>query len=148
MKKIAVIYWSYSGNVEVLADNIAKGAKEAGAEVLIKHVDYAKVEDVLEADVVAFGSPSMDNNRVEQEEMAPFIHEFKLLPVNKKPVVLFGSYGWDNGEFLNSWEAQMKDYDFNIIEKFAVKEAPSEEQIQKAVEIGKRMAELKEFAAF
>ncbi len=73
MKKVSIIYWSSGGNVEVLANNIAEGAKESGGEVKIKYVKDAEVEDVLKADAVAFGSPSMDNNKVEQDEMAPFL---------------------------------------------------------------------------
>ena len=64
MSKVSVIYWSNGGNVEVLANTIADELTDLGAEVLIKHVSNAKVEDVLEADAVALGSPSMDNNRI------------------------------------------------------------------------------------
>ena len=140
MKKIAVIYWTYSVNVEVLADKIYNGAKEAGADAVIKLVQDAKVEDVLNADAVAFGSPSMDNNKVEQGEMEPFLKEFKNLPNNNKPIVLFGSYGWDNGEYLKHWKEVMKDYGFNVIGELAVKEAPTEVQLKEANELGKMLA--------
>src|SRR5665254_18843 len=73
IKKLTIIYWSNGGNVEVLANHIASGAKEAGAQVLIKLVSEATVEDVATADAVAFGSPSMDNNKIEQHEMQPYI---------------------------------------------------------------------------
>ncbi|MDF2883228.1 MAG: flavodoxin [Clostridiaceae bacterium] len=142
MKKITIIYWSNGGNVEVLADSIRKGAEEAGAQVLIKLVSEAKVEDVINSDAVAFGSPSMDNNKIEQEEMKPFIDKFKLLPINNKPVVLFGSFGWDNGEFAEKWQRQMTEYEFNVIDKLIVKESPSREQIEKAKELGKKLAEI------
>jgi len=39
--------------------------------VNIRLVKDAKVEDVMEADAVAFGSPSMDNNRIEQKKWNP-----------------------------------------------------------------------------
>ena len=32
MNKIAIVYWSGTGNTEIMAQNIAEGAKEAGAE--------------------------------------------------------------------------------------------------------------------
>lgn len=138
MKKVAVIYWTYSGNVEVLADSIYRGAKDAGADAVIKLVQDAKVEDITNADAVAFGSPSMDNNKVEQQEMEPFLKNFKGLP-NNKPLVLFGSYGWDNAEFLKHWKEVMKDYGFNVIGELAVKEAPTEAQIKEAHELGKKL---------
>lgn len=140
MKKVSIIYWSEYGNVELLANKIASGAEKAGAEVLIKRVQEATVEDVTSADAVAFGSPSMDNNRVEQSTMEPFLKEFKLLPNNNKPAVLFGSYGWDNGEFMDGFKKTITDYNFKIIGEVTVKETPSEEQLKKAEELGEALA--------
>ncbi|MBZ9688121.1 flavodoxin [Clostridium estertheticum] len=139
MRKLTIIYWSNNGNVEVLANHIAKGAEAAGAEVLVKLVSEATVEDVTRADVVAFGSPSMDNNRIEQKEMQPFIDKFKLIPLGNKVTGLFGSYGWDDGEFMNKWESQMNDYEFNVIQKLTINEAPSKQQLVEAEEMGKNL---------
>lgn len=139
LKKLSVIYWSNGGNVEVLANHIAKGAKEAGAEVLVKLVSEATVEDVTSADAVAFGSPSMDNNRIEQQEMQPFIEKFKLIPVDNKITGLFGSFGWDDGEFMNKWIGLMKDYQFNVIQNLTVNEAPTNEQLVEAEEMGRNL---------
>ena len=140
MKKLTIIYLSNGGNVEVLANHIAKGAKEAGAEVLLKLASEATVEDVTSADAVAFGSPSMDNNRIDQQEMQPFIDKFKLIPINNKVTALFGSYGWDNGEFMNKWVSLMKEYEFNVIQSLTVNEAPTNEQLVKAEEMGRMLA--------
>ena len=139
MKKLTIIYLSNGGNVEVLANHIAKGAKDAGAEVLLKLVSEATVEDVSNADAVAFGSPSMDNNRIDQQEMQPFIEKFKLIPVNNKITGLFGSYGWDNGEFMEKWISLMGDYEFNVTESLTVNEAPTNEQLDLAEEMGKKL---------
>ncbi|QAA31625.1 flavodoxin [Clostridium manihotivorum] len=140
MKKVSIIYWSNGGNVEVLADAIAASATENGAQVTIKHVTDATVEDVMNADSVAFGSPSMDNNRIEQQEMEPYINQFKLLPNNGKKLVLFGSYGWDEGQFIIDWSDRMKDYGFDVIDILAVKESPSDAQIEKAKMLGEQLA--------
>ena len=137
MKKISVIYWSNGGNVEVLANAIGESISDNGADVLIKHVTDAKVEDVMNVDAVAFGSPSMDNNRIEQYEMEPFVKQFKLLPVENKKIILFGSYGWDNGQFMNEWVEIMKDYGFDVIGSLAIKESPTKEDLDKAKELGK-----------
>ncbi len=139
MKKLTIIYLSNGGNVEVLANHIAKGAKDAGAEVLVKLVSEATVEDVINADAVAFGSPSMDNNRIDQQEMQPFIDKFKLIPVNNKITGLFGSYGWDDGEFMEKWISLMSDYEFNVIQSLTVNEAPTNEQLVEAEEMGKNL---------
>lgn len=140
MKKVSIIYWSNGGNVEVIANAIAEGAKNNGAEVNIKHVSEAKIEDVTSSDAIAFGSPSMDNNRIEQQEMEPFIKEIQMLPNNEKKLVLFGSYGWDNGAFMEDWVVRMKGCGFNVVGDLAVKEAPSEKELQLATELGKELS--------
>lgn len=141
MKKIAVIYWSNMGNVEVLANHIAEGAKKAGAEVDLKLVSEVKPEEITKYDAVALGSPSMDNNRIEQQEMEPFIKEIRILAPNNMPVVLFGSYGWDNGKFMEDWITRMVDEKFDVKGSIAVKEAPGAEEVKKAEELGKLLAE-------
>lgn len=140
MKKIAVIYWSNMGNVEVLANHIAEGAKKAGAEVDLKLVGDVKPTEITNYDAVALGSPSMDNNRIEQEEMEPFIKEIRILAPNNMPVVLFGSYGWDNGKFMEDWITRMADEKFDVKGSLAVKETPTAEEITKAEELGKLLA--------
>ena len=139
MKKISIIYWSNGGNVEVLANSIAEGAEKHNSEVIIKHVCDATIEDVTDADAVAFGSPSMDNNRIEQHEMEPFINQFKLLHNNQNKIVLFGSYGWDDGKFMDDWIQRMNDYNFNVVGSIAVKESPSEEELEEARRLGEEL---------
>lgn len=140
MKKVCIIYQSQSGNVEVLANEIFNGAKKTGADVSIKLVSEATKEDVLSADALAFGSPSKNGNNIDQQELAPFLEEFKLTLNNNKPVVLFGSYGWDNGEFMNKFKNLMDDYGFNIIGSLAVNESPSTEEMKKAEKLGELLA--------
>lgn len=137
MKKVSIIYWSNGGNVEVLANSILEGIKYENAEAKVKYVSDATIEDVIESDTVAFGSPSMNNNRIEQEEMEPFITQLKSLPNKKKNLVLFGSFGWDDGKFMNDWVQRMKDYGFNVIGHIAVKDTPSNDELEKAKELGR-----------
>jgi len=79
--------------------------------------NYAKVNDVLDADIVAFGCASMQGNTIESDKMQPFITEFKSIPVDKKKCFLFGSYGWDKGEFMDKWIKTMIDYDITTLKK-------------------------------
>ena len=137
MKKVSIIYWSNGGNVEVLANSILEGIKDENAEVKIKYVSDATIEDVIESDTIAFGSPSMNNNGIEQEEMEPFITKLKSLPNNNKNLVLFGSFGWDDGKFMSDWVQRMKDYGFNVIGHIAVKDTPSNDELEKAKELGR-----------
>ena len=129
MKKVSIIYWSKGGNVELLANTIADELERNDVEVNLKQVGIADLSDILEVDAIAFGSPAMDNNRIEQNEMEPFIKQLEQLNIQKK-VILFGTYGWGQCEFIDEWEKRMKSYGFNVIGKLAVGEAPSDKQIK------------------
>ena len=43
MSKIAVVYWSGTGNTEMMAEAVTEGAKEAGAEAIISEIGRAHV---------------------------------------------------------------------------------------------------------
>lgn len=107
MSKIAVVYWSGTGNTETMAAAVLEGAKEKGAEaVLLTPPEFdASMLDSLDA--VAFGCPAMGAEVLEEEEFEPMFSacEAKL---NGKKIALFGSYGWGDGEWMRSWEAEAK----------------------------------------
>lgn len=140
MNKVAIIYWSNGGNVEILANSISEGVNEENAKLKMMYVSDAKIEDVIESDAIAFGSPSMDNNRIEQEEMEPFISQLKLIADKNKKILLFGSFGWDDGKFMTDWIQRMKDYGFNVIGHIAVKETPSNDELLNAKKLGRLLA--------
>lgn len=58
MVKVLVVYDSKSGNTEKMAQAVAKGAKQAGAEVTAKKVNETQNKDLLEADGIVMGSPT------------------------------------------------------------------------------------------
>ncbi|MCE5220798.1 MAG: flavodoxin domain-containing protein [Clostridium sp.] len=142
MKKVSIIYWSCGGNIEALANVMADGAREQGAEVIVKHVTDATIEDVLEADSVAFGSPAVDSTKIEQEEMKPFLKQLKdLNQENKnKNCILFATYGWFEDTFMKIWKEEMVSYGFNVIEDLAIKESPNKKQVNLIKELGKELA--------
>ena len=69
--KIAVVYWSSTGNTEAMAQAVVEGAKHAGAEAeLFTAAEFggAKMD---EFDAVAFGCPAMGAEELEDGEFAP-----------------------------------------------------------------------------
>ena len=54
MSKVAVVYWSGTGNTEMMAQKVAEGAKEAGAEVAVLTSAYFSADDVDAYDAIAF----------------------------------------------------------------------------------------------
>ena len=109
MSSIAVIYWSMTGNTQAMAEAIAKGAREAGAQVDVFSVDQVGVDQVLEYDQLALGCPAMGAEVLEESEFEPFFSQLEGR-LSGKSVALFGSYGWGDGEWMRSWEATAKSY--------------------------------------
>ena len=105
MSKVAVVYWSGTGNTETMANAVAEGAKEAGAEVDVLVANDFNSGKVAEYDGIAFGCPAMGAENLEESEFEPMFTEVEGSLSGKK-IALFGSYGWGSGEWMDTWEAQ------------------------------------------
>lgn len=103
MSKIAVVFWSGTGNTEAMADAVAEGAKDAGAEVSVFNVTDFSADKVDEFDAIAFGCPAMGAETLEDSEFEPVFNECEP-KLNGKKIALFGSYGWGDGEWMRTWE--------------------------------------------
>ena len=103
MSKVAVIYWSGTGNTEAMAGAVAEGAKAAGADVDL--LPCGDVTGVDSYDAVALGCPAMGAEELEDGEFLPMLESIEASLPDKK-VVLFGSYDWGVGEWLENWEAR------------------------------------------
>ena len=71
MSKIAVVYWSGTGNTEAMANAVLEGAKNAGADAVLYTASGFSPEDFNHADAVAFGCPSMGAEELEESEFQP-----------------------------------------------------------------------------
>ena len=71
MSKIAVVYWSGTGNTEMMANEVAEGAKAAGAEVSVMTPDDFSADKMDEYDAIAFGCPAMGAEELEETEFEP-----------------------------------------------------------------------------
>lgn len=140
MKKISVIYWSGTGNTKAMAEEVAKGANIDETEVNLLNVGEATIEDVKNADAVAFGCPAMGAEELEDTEMEPFIDDVKD-ELKGKNIVLFGSYGWGTGEWMTEWEERMEGYGANVVKDSVIaNEYPSDENLEECEELGKALA--------
>lgn len=107
MSKAAVVYWSGTGNTEKMANSVADGAKGAGVDVSMMSASEFNAPAVDEYDAVAFGCPAMGAEVLEEGEFQPMWDDVKEKLGDKK-VVLFGSYGWGSGEWMDSWAEDAK----------------------------------------
>ncbi len=111
--KAAVIYWSGTGNTEAMANAVAEGMRSAGAEVVMMTPADLDMAKLRECGAVAFGCPAMGAEVLEETEFQPMWDDVKLQLSGKK-VALFGSYGWGDGEWMRSWEADCADAGINL----------------------------------
>lgn len=137
MKKVAVIYWSGTGNTEAMADAVKQGAG-AGAEL------YTASEfnsgDVSEFDAFAFGCPAMGSEQLEDGEFEPMFDSLKD-SLSGKPVALFGSYGWGDGEWMRSWEEDCRAAGIVLVcDSVICNEAPDDETIAACKALGAALA--------
>lgn len=65
MSKIALIYWSGTGNTEVMADAIEESVKAVGAE--IEKFQVSDLADLLMIMMELFGCPAMGDRRATGE---------------------------------------------------------------------------------
>ncbi|MDR0720880.1 MAG: flavodoxin [Treponema sp.] len=141
MKKIFITYWSGTGNTETMAKQLAKGAGDGGAEVLIKPVAEASPAMLKEAAAIAIGCPAMGAEILEESEMEPFISSLSQAEVGGKPMGLFGSYDWGDGQWMRDWVERMKGLGALVDgEGLITQLEPSEEALNKCYELGKRLA--------
>ena len=100
---ISVVYWSGTGNTEAMANALAEGIREAGGEAVLQTADSVNAAELAKEDIFALGCPSMGAEELEESVMEPFVSELEGMVQGKK-ILLFGSYGWGDGEWMRNWE--------------------------------------------
>ena len=127
MSKVAVVYWSGTGNTEMMAQKVAEGAKEAGAEVSVLTCADFSADDVDAYDAIAFGCPAMGDEVLEDTEFEPMFDGCKGA-LKGKNIALFGSYGWGDGEWMRNWEESCKEAGANLVcDSVICQEEPDDE---------------------
>lgn len=141
MRGISIIYWSGTGNTQMMANAISEGIQDV--QVKLVEVKDAQIDDVLLADGIALGCPSMGAEVLEEDEMEPFISRLEEEDLNNKPMILFGSYGWGDGEWMRDWEERMKKSGANLIESgYIVQEVPEEDNLSELKALGAKLAKV------
>ena len=133
--KTAVIYWSGTGNTEAMAKAVAESAN---AELFAVSEFSGNIADY---DAIAFGCPAMGAEVLEEDEFEPFFTNIEGSLSGKK-VLLFGSYGWGDGEWMRNWYDRTKSVGAELIgnEGFMVNESPSDDDLANLKELAKQLA--------
>lgn len=141
MSKVPVVYWSGTGNTEIMASLVGKGIEEGGKEVMIVSVSDISPETLKEFPAFALGCPSMGAEVLEEGEMEPFVESIESFVQGKK-IGLFGSYGWGDGEWMRNWVERMSDAGANVVgdEGVIANGAPDKDAEERCKELGKALA--------
>ena len=136
MSKVAVVYWSGTGNTEAMAAFVAEGAKGKGADVALLTSSEFDVSMMDNYDAVAFGCPSMGSEQLEESEFEPMFTSCEA-KIGGKKIALFGSYGWGDGEWMRNWEETCQsDGAVLVCESVICNNAPDDEAAENCKALG------------
>ena len=140
MSKVAVVYWSGTGNTEIMASAVAEGIREAGGEAEMISVSGFSADSINGYDAIAWGCPAMGDEVLEESEFQPVWDDCKG-KLGSKKIALFGSYGWGDGLWIRDWEKECRDLGLNLACDFVMaNDSPDEEAREACIALGKALA--------
>ncbi len=140
MRKVAVVFWSGTGNTQAMADAVEAGAKEKGAEVSVFGPSSFTAAQVGEFDGIAFGCPAMGSEVLEEAEFDPMFTALEG-SLSGKAIALFGSYGWGDGQWMRDWEDRCNAAGARLVtESVTANNAPDGEALEACKALGAALA--------
>ena len=139
MSKVAVVFWSGTGNTEMMANAVEDGAKNAGAEVTLFGCEFS-ADNVAEYDAIAFGCPAMGAEVLEEGEFEPMFMSIEGSLSGKK-IALFGSYGWGDGQWMRDWEERVAQAGAQLVtDSVMANNAPDDAALEECKALGAALA--------
>lgn len=141
MAEVKIVYWSGTGNTASMAELVAQGVAAGGATPVILPFEDTTPDALAAEPAFAMGCPSMGAEQLEESVVDPFVEELAA-SVSGKKILLFGSYGWGDGEWMRTWVEQMTGAGAEMIEAEGVicNEAPDAEAEAALTAAGKALA--------
>jgi multimeric flavodoxin WrbA len=143
MSRILIVYHSQTGNTQKLAMAVSEGAHQIeNVQVILKRAPDATVEDLLEADGLAIGTP--ENFGYMSGMIKDFFDRtfYQAHPkVFRKPYVVFISAGNDGTGALSAIERIALGYKFKkVYNPVICKGKVTEEDLERCRELGAILA--------
>ena len=141
MKKCMVMYSSSTGNTEQMAQAIAEQARKEGAEVVLCPASALPAAELPTITHWALGCSAHGVEELDGDEFLPALAQIEPY-LRGKPVLLFGSYGWGSGQWLEDWCARCKEDGAVMQEEPGVmaNEAPDDDAIAACNALGAKLA--------
>lgn len=141
MAKVAVVYWSGTGNTEKMAEEFVEAVKANGGEAELFFAGEFSSDNISDFDAFAFGCPAMGNEQLEDGEFEPMFEEVEG-KLDNKPTVLFGSYEWNDGQWMYDWQERAKDDGINLAaDGLIAYDDPDEEALESVRNLAKTLLE-------
>jgi len=142
LPKVVVVYVSMWGSTETLEKTIVEAISAEGVEVIPYNLlltDISHVfSDLVDASAIVIGAPTVLN---QPHPLAIVATEFiRALRPRAKLVAIFGSFGWGRASARVIGE-RLGQSGFEIVETLEVRGPPKKEDLEKAVELGKHVAQ-------
>lgn len=139
MSKIAVVFWSGTGNTAAMAQAVEAGAKDAGADVTLLTSDDFTADMVGQFDAIAFGCPAMGAEVLEETSFEPMFSAVENSLSGKK-IAIFGSYGWGDGLWMRDWEDRCRAAGANLVaDGLMANNAPSDSDLDECKSLGRAL---------
>ena len=127
--KVNIVYYTATGNTEEMAQHIQSVLEDQGMNVRSHYVSDISPEDALDADLLVLGSPAMGVEEIEEYEFRPFFDEISS-DLEGKNVILFGSYDWGDGEWMDTWSEETESFGANVLARIKVVMDPDAEDLE------------------
>lgn len=139
--KVILVYWSGTGNTEAMDQAVAEGVQAQGGEAALFTAGKFDVDMAGAFNAIAFGCPSMGSEELEESEFAPMFAACEP-ELKDKPIALFGSYGWGDGQWMRDWRHRCCDAGACLLEEngLTVNEAPDVSGEEACKELGRKLA--------
>lgn len=140
MSKIAVVYFSNTGNTEAMANLVAQGAQEGGAQTEMFTPENFSEDMVANFDAIAFGCPASGSEQLDDTEFEPMFEAISPALKGKK-IALFGSHDWGDGEWMRNWQDNCRELGANLVADGVIGQyEPNDEVSAALVDLGKSLA--------
>lgn len=141
MKEVAIVYYSGTGNTAEMAQMLVSFFSDKAQVTVFDDASIFTPDIAQKYNYIAFGCPAMGNEVLEEDVFEPMFSS--LLPIlENKNIILFGSYGWGNGEWMRNWEDEVREVNAILKNDGVIcQEAPTEETKILLEEAGKALLE-------
>lgn len=140
MKKVAIVFWSGTGNTEAMAKLVEQGVQKAGGEAKLYTAAEFTPAEAAQYSAIAMGCPAMGAEVLEETEFQPMYDNVRSA-LSGKSLGLFGSYGWGDGQWMRDWAEDAEGAGAAIVnEPVMVCGAPEGSDADACVALGEALA--------